>query len=75
MVAHNLRTQIKGLHKLVTATKGKLFVSYENWYRGRQMFLSQVCLFFISHSANKGISMDNMQKKVKTRLNNSTVRN
>ena len=30
MVAQNLRTQIKGLHKLVTATKGKLFVSYEN---------------------------------------------
>ena len=27
---HNLGNQIKGLFKLVTVTKGKLFVSYEN---------------------------------------------
>ena len=35
MGAHNLGTQIKDLHKLVPVTKGKLFVSYENWSRGR----------------------------------------
>ena len=28
MVAHNLGTQIKGLYKLVSVAKGKLFLSY-----------------------------------------------
>ena len=58
MGAHNLGTQIKDLHKLVPVTKGKLFVSYENGSRGRQMFV----YVFISHSVNKRISMDSMQK-------------
>ena len=31
MGAHNLGTQIEGLHKLVPETKGKLFLSYGNW--------------------------------------------
>ena len=30
MGAHNLSTQIKGLYKLVSVTKGNLFVIYES---------------------------------------------
>ena len=31
MGAHNLGSQIEGLHKLEPVTKRKLFVGYENW--------------------------------------------
>ena len=62
MGAHSLGTQMEGLHKLAAVAKRKLFVSYENWQRGRQMVLSHFFYVFISHSANEGIYMDSMQK-------------
>ena len=46
MGAHSLGTQMEGLHKLAAVAKKKLFVSYENWQRGRQMVSSQFFLCF-----------------------------
>ena len=43
MGAHNLGTQIKGLHELEPVTKGKVFVSYET---NETNVLSQVSLCF-----------------------------
>ena len=42
----NLGTLIKGLYKLVSVANRKLLVTYENSYRGRHMFLYQICLCF-----------------------------
>ena len=59
----------------MSVTKGKLFVSYENWLRGSHMFLSQVYVF-ISHTTSKGISMDGTVykwSKVSRKIATSTV--
>ena len=45
MGTHHLGTQIKGLYKLVSVTKEKLFVSYEI-DREEDTFSSEVCLCF-----------------------------
>ena len=45
---HNLGTQIKSLYKSVSAAKGSLFVSYENWSRYIHDFIS-VLFMFLSH--------------------------
>ena len=39
MGAHNSGSQIKGLYKLASVTKGKLFISYKNWYAERHDFI------------------------------------
>ena len=55
MGALNLGTQIEGLYKLVSVTKGKLFFSYKDWYRVGHMFLSQVYLcFYLTLSQRSG---------------------
>ena len=66
MGVHKGGTQIKALYKLVSVTKGNVFVIHESWYRGRHMFSSHVYIFF-SHSGKKEYLWIVCKKMVKNR--------